>query len=546
MAPSHYTQAPEPPENFHSGRFRVGGPYAKYVLLLLIFVYAMNLLDRQILAILAGEIQADLGINDSQMGFLYGTSFAVFYAVFGLPLGRLADLWVRKTLIACGLFTWSVMTMLCGMAGGVASLTFFRFGVGIGEATATPSAYSLLSDWFAPKDRASVIAIYSTGAYIGMGLSMFVGGWIVDWWDLRYPDTADAPFSLRGWQVTFVIVGAPGILLAALFNTLKEPIRGFSENLAGRQNHPNPFKEGWRELASIIPPFSLISLYRQVGFTAPLLVNLSAAVFIIAIGALISQLTGRVTQWVVLGVGIYSLFSWAKSLAVRDPVTYAMIFKCKSMIYANLAYPIITFITYGFALWLAQFLLRKFDADLSELGMILGLSTAVCGGVGVAAGGIIADLLKRYVRDDAHTFMGLVSGVLTAISAFFVLSAETLETALIANAVLQFVSVLWTGAAGGIITTLVLPRMRATASSFYLAMGTFLGLAMGPFTIGYLSDTFQEAGNTPANSLELSLKLSLLIYLIVAVFSILLFKHYRRDYGSREERAAAAGEYQTA
>ena len=83
MAPSHYTQAPESPENFHSGRFRVGGPYAKYVLLLLIFVYAMNLLDRQILAILAGEIQADLGINDSQMGFLYGTSYAVFYAVFG-------------------------------------------------------------------------------------------------------------------------------------------------------------------------------------------------------------------------------------------------------------------------------------------------------------------------------------------------------------------------------------------------------------------------------------------------------------------------------
>ena len=78
----------------------------------------MNLLDRQILAILAGEIQADLGISDSQMGFLYGTSFAVFYAIFGLPLGRLADLWVRKTLIACGLFTWSVMTMLCGLAGG--------------------------------------------------------------------------------------------------------------------------------------------------------------------------------------------------------------------------------------------------------------------------------------------------------------------------------------------------------------------------------------------------------------------------------------------
>jgi len=216
---NHANSPSQSPPNFHIGPYRIGGPYAKYILFLLILVYAMNLLDRQILAILAGEIQADLGISDSQMGFLYGTSFAVFYAIFGLPLGRLADLWVRKTLIACGLFTWSVMTMLCGMAGGAASLTFFRFGVGIGEATATPSAYSLLSDWFEPKDRASVIAIYSTGAYIGMGLSMFIGGWIVDWWNLSYPDIANAPLGLKGWQVTFIIVGAPGVLLAALFRT---------------------------------------------------------------------------------------------------------------------------------------------------------------------------------------------------------------------------------------------------------------------------------------------------------------------------------------
>jgi MFS family permease len=530
------------PPNFHVGPYRIGGRYAKYILFLLILVYAMNLLDRQILAILAGEIQADLGISDSQMGFLYGTSFAVFYAIFGLPLGRLADLWVRKTLIACGLFTWSVMTMLCGMAGGAVSLTFFRFGVGIGEATATPSAYSLLSDWFEPKDRASVIAIYSTGAYIGMGLSMFIGGWIVDWWNLSYPDIADAPLGLKGWQVTFIIVGAPGVLLAALFKTLKEPVRGFSENVASIQNHPHPFKEGWGELASILPPFSVISLYRRVGFTAPLITNILAAVVIIALGSLISHLTDRVTQWVVLGVGVYALFSWAKSLAVRDPVTYAMIFRCKSMVYVNLAYPIITFITYGFALWLAQYLLRKFDADLSELGMALGLSTAICGGVGVATGGVVADLMKRHIREDAHTFMGLISGILTTIAALFVLNAETLQGAYIANAFLQFVSVLWTGAAGGIITTLVLPRMRATASAFYLAMGTFLGLAMGPFTIGYLSDSFQASGNTPSDSLGLSLKLALLVYLIVALFTVLLFRHYRQDFHTREARAIAAGE----
>ena len=138
--------------------------------------------------------------------------------------------------------------------------------------------------------------------------------------------------------------------------------------------------------------------------------------------------------------------------------------------------------------------------------------------------------------------MGLVSGVLTTIAAFFVLNAETLESAYIANAALQFVGVLWTGAGGGIITTLVLPRMRATASAFYLAMGTFLGLAMGPFTIGYLSDTFQAAGNSPSDALGLSLKLALLVFIIVAVFTLLLFRHYRADFNSREQRAVAAGE----
>ena len=174
--------------------------------------------------------------------------------------------------------------------------------------------------------------------------------------------------------------------------------------------------------------------------------------------------------------------------------------------------------------------------------MVLGLSTAICGGVGVATGGVVADLMKRHIREDAHTFMGLISGILTIIAALFVLNAETLQGAYIANAFLQFVSVLWTGAAGGIITTLVLPRMRATASAFYLAMGTFLGLAMGPFTIGYLSDTFQASGNTPADSLGLSLKLALLVYLIVAVFTVLLFRHYREDFHTREARAIAAGE----
>jgi MFS family permease len=528
--------------NYHQGYLRVGGPYAKYVLVLLVLIYTMNLLDRQILAILAEEIKADLGINDSQMGFLYGTSFAVFYAVFGLPLGRLADLWVRKSLIAVGLVLWSMMTMFSGTASGIVSLTFYRFGVGIGEATATPSAYSLLSDWFLPKQRATVLALYSSGAYIGMGLSMFLGGWIVDSWNLSYPQIADSPFGLKGWQVAFLMIGAPGVLLGLLFSTIKEPRRGYSEGMVSQQTHPHPFRESWQELMAIIPPFSFYGLYRKDGNGSIFFTNVAVFIGLIVVGGILISTTGSISQWIVLGVGIYALFSWAQSLKLRDRPTYALIFQSRSMIYANIAFPTVTFITYGYGLWMAPYLIRRFGADLSEVGMILGASTAICGGIGVAVGGMMADFLRSRFGGDTHAYMGIISAVLTSIAAIVVLNADTLKTVYIANAVMQFVAVLWSGAASGIVTSLVLPRMRATAAAFYLAMVTFLGLAMGPYIIGFLSDSFVAGGMASAEALRQSLQLGLLVYIVVIVFSLLMKRHLLDDLESRAERARAAGE----
>jgi MFS family permease len=137
----------------------VGGRYAKYVLAVLVVVYIFNFIDRQILSILAEEIKADLGISDADIGFLYGTAFAVFYAVFGIPLGRLADVWTRKSLISIGLGFWSLMTALSGTARSFVALAGYRFGVGIGEPSATPAAFSMLSDYFPPNRRATVLAI---------------------------------------------------------------------------------------------------------------------------------------------------------------------------------------------------------------------------------------------------------------------------------------------------------------------------------------------------------------------------------------------------
>ena len=169
--------------------------YSNYVLGVLVLVYVFNFIDRNILSILAEDIKADLGITDAQIGFLYGTVFAVFYAVFGIPLARFADVWSRRSLIAIGLSFWSAMTAASGLARSFPVLAACRIGVGIGEASASPAAYSMLSDYYPPRLRATVIAIYASGVYIGAGIGLVLGGYILDAWAAAYP--TDPPFAFR-------------------------------------------------------------------------------------------------------------------------------------------------------------------------------------------------------------------------------------------------------------------------------------------------------------------------------------------------------------
>src|SRR3974390_3145173 len=153
--------------------------YRWYVLFILMVALAFSLIDRQILTILAGPIKKDLGLSDAELGLLYGTTFAVFYSLFGIPLGRLADSWVRTRLMALGLFGWSCLTVFSGFAANLPQLAAARLGVGIGEASANPAAYSLISDYFPNEKRATAIAIYSLGVSFGMGGSLWFGGAIV-------------------------------------------------------------------------------------------------------------------------------------------------------------------------------------------------------------------------------------------------------------------------------------------------------------------------------------------------------------------------------
>ena len=141
--------------------------------------YALSLIDRQILSLLVAPMKRDLHINDTRIGLLQGLSFALFYTVAGLPLGKLADSYSRRRLITGGIVAWSVMTAACSAARNFRSLFFMRMGVGVGEAALSPSAFSLIADFFPPARLGLALSVYSMGIYLGSGLAMIVGGSVV-------------------------------------------------------------------------------------------------------------------------------------------------------------------------------------------------------------------------------------------------------------------------------------------------------------------------------------------------------------------------------
>ena len=199
--------------------------YAWYVVGVLTLVYIFSFIDRQILNLLVRPIRRDLGITDFQMSLLMGFSFALFYTFFGIPLGRLADSRSRRTIIAVGFGVWSMMTAACGLARNFAHMLLLRVGVGIGEAALSPSAYSIITDYFPPKRRATAISVYSMGIYIGSGVAFIVGGLVAGLASAQQTWELPLVGATRPWQVVFFIVGLPGVFLALFVYTVREPVR---------------------------------------------------------------------------------------------------------------------------------------------------------------------------------------------------------------------------------------------------------------------------------------------------------------------------------
>ena len=183
--------------------------FRRYALFILLLVYTVSFLDRQIVSVLAEPIKNDLGISDTQLGLLTGLAFGIVYVGMGLPIARLADRINRVWIIGGSLTVWSAATMLCGRAANFPMLVAARMGVGIGESGCTPTAHSLISDYTPREKRASALAFFSMGTPLGSVLGLTLGGLIAD---------------SMGWRHAFILAGIPGLILAVVvFLTLKEP-----------------------------------------------------------------------------------------------------------------------------------------------------------------------------------------------------------------------------------------------------------------------------------------------------------------------------------
>ena len=244
---------------------------AWYLVGVLMVLYVLSFIDRQILGLLVEPIKREFGVSDTQVGLLQGLTFAVFYCTLGIPAGWLVDRFSRRWIVAIGVFLWSIAATACGLATGFWQLVAARMGVGVGEAALSPSAYSLIGDAF-PKERLGrALGVYNTGIPLGSGLALILGGMVVN-----AVSTSDAVHVLpllgevRSWQMVFIVTGLPGVLLCLLMFTVREPPRRglltAGGDVARRVTLGETLAFVWQRLDFFGPFFVAVGLLSIIGY----------------------------------------------------------------------------------------------------------------------------------------------------------------------------------------------------------------------------------------------------------------------------------------
>ena len=412
--------------------------YRYYVLGILVVVYTMNFLDRQILGILAGPIKQELDLTDGQLGLMGGLAFAMLYSTLGVPIAWLADRSSRRRIMAYALGIWSGFTALCGLATNFWQLFLARVGVGVGEAGGVAPAYSLISDYFPKHQRARALAFYSLGIPIGSGCGILFGGLIAD---------------AINWRAAFIIVGVAGLVLAPIFRfTVRDPHRG------GLDASGKP-------VALAAPP-AFLEVFR--------IVVRKRSFWLMAFGAAMSSVCG-----------------------------------------------------YGVAFWLPSFFIRSMHLSLVDTSLFYGAITFFGGCLGIVAGGVIADKLGSRSR-SVYPLIPAVAFMIAMPCFFLAVNTSSLWLAFPLFLIPTGLNLAWLGPVLTSIQHLVPAHMRTTASAMFLLINNLLGIAVGYYYFGAVSDLLRPRFGD--ESLRYAIYTGLGFYVVSSILFVTASRTIRKDW----------------
>ncbi len=476
---------------------------AGYALILVALTNAISLLDRNILAILAPRIKHDLGIGDAEMGLLYGTVFALFYALFSLPLGRLADGWVRTRLLAIALAFWSLATALAGAAQGFALLAVSRLGVGIGEGAAQPAGFSLVFDRYAKPRRGFATAVIAAAIALGLGGSSVLGGVAADWWDHVHPDRL-APLGLKGWQFAFLVAAAPGFLLALLLWRLPEPERGKLDGIKSPPD-PHPIRASFALLAAVTPIANWAVMAARPAGTRDWLRSLLAAGVVVAAAVALTHFTSALSprpglhlgtlvvnphalQWAVVGFGALVIVNLLQRLRIADRPAYEVISGSPALLLCIGVGALQMMINYGAMGFTPAFIMKHYGLSPAATGLQFGLLAAALGMAGPLLAGPLSDRINARFPGAGRAWVTLVSLGVSPLIAIWVYHAPSPGAFYGRFVAYSLVLTAWYPPLYAIMFEQVLPRMRGITSSLYIIVTTLFGIGIGPFVVGMISD----------------------------------------------------------
>jgi MFS family permease len=404
--------------------------YRGYVLAVLFLGYVVNVMDRGVLAVLIESIKVEFALSDTQLGILSGITFAFFYSTLGVPIAMWADRTVRRNVLAICCALWSCMTALCGMATGFWSLAGARAGTAIGEAGGSPPSHALISDYFPREQRATALSLYALGVPVGAMLGQFLGGWFNQFY---------------GWRATFILIGLPGLLVAALVRfTVIEPPRGHSDGAAAAvARAPAP------------PIRSVVKfLWRYVSF-----------------------------RHMCLAAALHSVV-WYSGSALNG-----------------------------------AFFARSHGMQSGEYGTWLALFSII-GAIGTLLGGFLSDRISNRFGD--RRWYMWVPGTATLIMVPFQFTSYlggSLWVVVPSFCVMFIFASMFFGPSFAVTQGLATLRTRAVATSILLFVQTFIGLGLGPFLAGAISDWLQPSYGTQSLAIGL---------VIVGLANIWAAAHYFR------------------